>query len=268
MDAVEIAAYLATGFVAGSMAGLMGVGGGIVVVPALAWIYARAGFAADLSFHLAVGTSLATLIGTGSASAWSHHRRGAVRWELVRALAPWLVLGAWIGSRVAGVLDGSWLRAVFGAFLAAVSIGMLLERRVAGGRRLPGSAGMGLAGVGIGSVSALVGIAGGTLTVPFLAQGGLDMRRAVATSAACGPPIALVGMAGFVLEGWGREGLPAGSTGFVYWPAVAAILVASVPAAPLGARLAHGLPLPLLRRIFGVLLLLVAMELLAGVIRS
>lgn len=264
MDPVEILAYLATGFVAGVLAGLMGVGGGIVVVPALAWIFAHAGFAADWSFHLAVGTSLATLIGTGSASAYSHHRRGAVRWDLVLVLVPWLALGALMGSKVAGVLDGTWLRAIFGSFLAYVSLGMLAERAPSQARRLPGRAGMGLAGVGIGSLSALVGIAGGTLTVPFLARGGIDMRRAVATSAACGPPIALVGMGGFILDGWGREGLPAASTGFVYWPAVAGILAASMPAAPLGARLAHSLPRRLLKRIFGVLLLLVALELLAG----
>lgn len=268
MDPVELLAYLATGFAAGVMAGLMGVGGGILVVPALAFIFAHAGFTADWSFHLAVGTSLATLVGTGSASAYSHHRRGAVRWDLVRTLAPWLVVGAWLGSKVAGVLDGTWLRAIFGVFLAYVSLGMLVERARSKTHALPGAAGMGLAGLGIGGVSAMVGIAGGTLTVPFLARGGLDMRQAVATSAACGPPIALMAMAGFLHDGWGREGLPAGSTGFVYWPAVAAILVASVPAAPLGARLAHSLPLPLLKRIFGVLLLSVAVALLAGVIRS
>jgi uncharacterized membrane protein YfcA len=264
MSWLELAAYLGTGLLAGVMAGLMGIGGGIVVVPALIWIFAETGFAADWIVHLAVGTSLATLIGTGSASTYSHHRRGAVRWDLVRILVPWLVIGAWIGSAIAGLLDATWLRRIFGLFLVYVGWGMLVKRAQGVARRLSGGLGIRLAGTGIGSLSALVGIGGGTLIVPFLVRSGFGMRGAVATSAACGPPIALAGVLGFILAGWEREGLPLGSTGFVYWPAVATILLASVPAAPFGARLAHSLPLPTLRRIFGVLVLLVAVKLFVG----
>jgi uncharacterized membrane protein YfcA len=130
--------------------------------------------------------------------------------------------------------------------------------------RWPGTVVAGLVGLGIGTLSALVGIGGGTLTVPFLSRSGVDMRVAVATASACGVPIALAGAIGFIATGWGQEGLPWGSTGFVYWPAVAGILVASVPSAPVGARLAHTLPLPALRRIFAVLVFLVAGKLLAG----
>lgn len=264
MNLVELAAYLGTGIVAGVMAGLLGVGGGVVVVPALVWLFTEAGFVADWLFHLAVGTSLATLIGTGSASAYSHHRRGAVRWDLIRILVPWLMIGAWIGSAFAGLLDETWLRRVFGVFLLYVGLSMLLKRTKGEAQDLPGPFGIGLAGTGIGSLSAVLGIGGGTLTVPFLARSGLDMRHAVATSAACGPPIALAGVLGFIAVGWGREGLPLGSTGFVYWPAVAGVLLASVPSAPLGVRLAHSLPLPMLKRVFAALVLVVAVKLLLG----
>lgn len=264
MTLVELAAYLGTGVVAGLIAGLLGVGGGVVVVPALVWVFVEAGFVSDWIFHLAVGTSLATLIGTGTASAWSHHRRGAVRWDLVRILVPWIVIGAWIGSAVAGLLDETWLRRIFGCFQLYVGVRMLWPGNRGDIHALPGSLGVGMIGTGIGSLSALLGIGGGTLTVPFLVRAGVDMRRAVATSSACGPPIALAGALGFVAVGWGREGLPVGSTGFVYWPAVVGILFASAPAAPLGARLAHTLPLPVLKRIFALLVLVVGTKLLLG----
>jgi uncharacterized membrane protein YfcA len=132
------------------------------------------------------------------------------------------------------------------------------------GRKLPGRLGSTLVGIGIGTLSALVGIGGGTLTVPFLVSRGVPMRGAVATSSACGVPIAVAGSLGFVMSGWGREGLPAGSIGFVYWPAAVLILMASMPLAPLGARLAHRLPVAVLKRIFGILLLLVSARLLLG----
>jgi len=263
MSWIELAAYLGTGVCAGLIAGLLGIGGGVVVVPALVWIFSGMGFAAEWSFHLAVGTSLATLIGTGSASAYAHHKRGIVRWDLVRILAPWLVIGAWIGAAGAGLLDATWLRRLFGLFQLYVGLSMLFKRTQGEVCNLPSRSAVGLVATGIGSLSALLGIAGGTLTVPFLTRSGLDIRRAVATAAACGPSIALAGVLGFVVVGWGHAELPPGSTGFVYWPAVAGILLASMPSAPIGARLAHTLPLPVLKRIFAVLVLLVAAKLLS-----
>lgn len=264
MSWAELAAYVGTGVLSGLLAGLLGLGGGIVVVPALIWLFTQAGFVADWVSHLAVGTSLATIVGTGSASAYSHHRRAAVRWDLFRRLALWILLGAVIGSLVAGVLEEGWLRRIFALFLIYVGVRMLAQRARSASRGLPGTVGLGLAGIGIGSLSALVGIGGGTLTVPFLGRSGLDMRAAVATASACGLPIAVAGTLGFLATGWGREGLPAGATGFVYWPAVAGILLTSVPSAPLGARLAHTLPMPALKRIFALLVLIVAGKLLLG----
>jgi uncharacterized membrane protein YfcA len=263
MSGLELGAYLVTGVLSGLLAGLFGLGGGVVVVPALIWVFSHAAVSADWVPHLAVGSSLATIIGTGSASVLAHHRRGAVRWDVFLRLAPGIVLGAWAGSALAGVLPELWLKRVFGLFLLLVGVRMLWPRSAEGpARSLPGRLGIGLAGGGIGTLSALVGIGGGTLTVPFLVRGGIDMRRAVATAAACALPIAVAGTLGFVVTGWGREGLPAGSTGFVYWPAVAAILVASMPTAPLGARLAHRLPVNLLQRAFGLVVLAVAVRLL------
>ncbi len=262
MDLWELAAYLATGIASGVLAGLFGVGGGVVVVPALIFVFARVGLAPDWIPHLAVGTSLAAIVATGATSAYAHHRHGAVRWDLVRSLAPGIVIGAWAGAALAGFLSDEWLKRIFGCFLLCVGGRMLLHRADTTRRAMPGTPGMFAAGAGIGALSALVGIGGGTITVPFLSRVGIDMRGAVATSSACGVPIALAGALGFMVVGWGREGLPAASTGFVYWPAVAAILAASVPMAPVGAHLAHRLPVDQLKRVFSVLLLILGARLL------
>jgi uncharacterized protein len=264
MTLVELGAYAGTGVVSGLMAGLLGLGGGIVVVPCLLWVFSKVGLVAAWVPHLAVGTSLATIVGTGSASVLAHQRRGAVRWDVFRRLAPWIVLGAWAGSGLAAMLADEWLRRVFAVFLLYVGVDMLRPMVVPVSQRLPGALGVGMAGGGIGALSALVGIGGGSLTVPFLARAGVSMRSAVATSSACGVPLALAGAVGFIVTGWGHKGLPPGSTGFVYWPAVAGILAASIPSAPLGARLAHSVPVAALRRIFAVLVFVVSFKLLSG----
>jgi uncharacterized protein len=261
---LELLAYLAIGAASGLLAGLFGVGGGVVVVPALILLFAQIGMGSEWIPHMAVGTSLAAIIGTGAASTFAHYRRGAVRWDLVARLAPGIVLGAWSGAAVAALIPELWLTRIFAGFLTYVGLRMLITRKIRRETALPGPGGMWLAGSGIGALSALVGIGGGTLTVPFLSNRGLDMRKAVGTSAACGLPIAIAGAIGFMVAGWGREGLPDASTGFVYWPAVGAILLASMPAAPLGAHLAHRLPVALLKRLFGIFLLIVAVRLATG----
>lgn len=263
---LELIAYLVTGAASGVLAGLFGVGGGVIVVPALILLFhhfglGELGTGAQWIPHVAVGTSLAAIVGTGAASTLAHHRRRGVRWDLVARLAPGIVLGAWLGAALAGIIPDIWLTRLFALFLASVGIRMLIPRKTHRERPLPGPAGMWAAGGVIGTLSALVGIGGGTLTVPFLSHRGLDLRKAVGTSAACGLPIAIAGAIGFMIVGWGREGLPEASTGFVYWPAVGAILLASMPTAPLGAALAHRLPVALLKRLFGVFLLLVAVRL-------
>ena len=258
----DLISYLALGGVAGVLAGLLGVGGGLVIVPALLWVFRADGFAESVVVHLAVGTSLATIIATSLSSIRAHHRRGAVLWPVVRRLAPGIVVGAVLGAAIADRLATAWLQRVVGAFALTVAAQMLLGARAEAHRGLPGPLGMGAAGSVIGAVSGLVGIGGGSLTVPFLSWCSVDIRRAVATSAACGFPIAVAGAAGFAAVGWGESALPPGSTGFLYWPAFAGVAAASVLTAPLGARLAHSLPVVALKRVFATVLALVGLKLL------
>lgn len=250
----DLTLYLAVGAFAGTLAGLFGVGGGLVIVPVLAFTFTRAGIGGDALMQLAVGTSLATIVVTSISSVHAHHRRGAVLWWLVYRLAPGIVIGAWLGALIADWLPSRGLARVFGVFELAVAVQMGLGLRPAPQRGLPGRVGLFAAGGGIGAFSALVGIGGGSLTVPFLSWCNVAMRNAVATSAACGLPIAIAGAVAFAVTGWGEPGLPAGSTGYLYWPAIGGIVAASALFAPLGARLAHALPGDQLKRLFALFL--------------
>jgi len=256
--------YLALGAIAGLVAGLLGVGGGLIIVPALAVLFAREGIDPAVIMHLAIGTSLASIVFTSLSSVWAHHRHGAVRWAEVGRLAPGIVLGAWLGAAVADMLPAAGLRRIFGLFELYVATQMAFGFRPAPHRRLPGRWGMGGAGLLIGGVSAIVGIGGGTLTVPFLAWCNVSMREAVATSAACGLPIALAGAAGFVSMGLNATGLPPATLGYVHLYALLGIIAASMLFAPLGARLVHRLPADRLRQVFAVLLYALAAYMLFG----
>ena len=263
-----LTAYLALGCLVGVVAGLLGVGGGLIMVPILAFLFGLHDFAVEHIMQLALGTSLAVIVFTSVSSALAHHRRGAVRWPLVMQLSLGFAVGGWLGGVLAVWLGGALLALLFGLFELAVAAQMMLGHSPAPGRSQPGTMSNALAGVVIGAVSALLGIGGATLTVPWLTWHNLDMRAAVGTSAACGLPIALVGAAGFVAAGWGRADLPAAASGYVYWPAVAGISIASVTSAPLGARLAHYLDQRRLKRVFagfvaGLGVLMIARSLLA-----
>jgi hypothetical protein len=256
-------AFVGVGSVAGVLAGLLGVGGGLIIVPALLWVFRGAGVAEPLVAHLAVGTSLATIVATSLSSIRAHHARGAVLWPVVARLAGGVLIGAWLGAAIADRLPTLTLQRVVGVFALVVAVQMLLGGRAEGHRALPGSLGMAAAGTVIGAVSGIVGIGGGSLTVPFLTWCRVGMREAVATSAACGFPIAAAGATGFIVTGWGTPDLPAGSTGFVSWPAFTGVALASILTAPLGAHLAHTLPVPVLKRVFAAVLVLVGVRLLA-----
>ena len=250
----DLLIYLPVGAVVGVIAGMLGVGGGLVIVPVLVWVFARQGMTPEVITHVAVGTSLATIVITSIASIRAHHKRGAVVWDAFRALTPGIVVGALVGAWLAELLPGAELGTVFGLFELTVATQMALALRAAPHRSLPGPLGMGGAGGVIGTISAVVGVGGGTLTVPFLTWCNVEMRRAVATSAACGLPIAIAGAAGFLVTGWGHEGLPAWSSGYLYWPAFAGIVAASSLTAPIGAWIAHTLPTAVLKRIFALFL--------------
>lgn len=254
--------YLVLGGVAGTLAGLFGIGGGLIIVPALIIAFGIQGVADSVAAHLAVGTSLATIVLTSLSSIRTHHAKGAVRWDLFRPMAGGILLGAALGSVTAGMLSGDMLQRVIGVFVLLVAVRMLSQWSPQPGERRPGVAGFMVTGAGIGWLSAIVGIGGGTLTVPFLTWCRVRMQEAVGTSAACGLPIAVSGALAAVAVGWSREGLPDYSAGFVYGPAALGIVLASVPFARLGALLAHRLNDVLLRRLFAALLLVVGVRFL------
>lgn len=262
MEISLLAFYALIGATAGLLGGLLGVGGGLVVVPTLAWVFHRQAYTPELIMHLAVGTSLASIIVTASSAAWAHHRRKAVLWKVVLALSPGLATGALIGGMVARLLATATLRRVFGSFVLLAGAQLLTGRRPRPHRQLPGPAILSPVGAFIGVVSALVGIGGGTITVPFLLWCNVPTRNAVGTSAASALPIALAGAASFILAGWGRPGLPPGSFGYVLGPAIAALAPTILLMAPLGARLAHSLPTGVIRRLFGGLVLLIGVKML------
>ena len=256
--------YLLLGAFAGVMAGLLGVGGGLIIVPALAWIFQHQQIAETALMHLAIGTSLATIIATSISSVRAHHQRGAVLWPTVWRLTPGIVIGAWLGAAVADALSSFALQKVFAVFVLLMAAQMGFGAKPAPHRDLPKTAGMLAAGGAIGAVSAIVGIGGGSLTVPFLSWCNVPIRQAVATSAACGLPIALAGALGFVVTGLNAPGLPAWSLGYVYGPALLGVALTSMLFAPLGARLAHTLPTEMLKKIFAAFLAVIGVKMLLG----
>jgi uncharacterized membrane protein YfcA len=259
--------FPAIGAVSGLLAGLFGIGGGLVIVPALNAVFAAGIVAMEPTarMHVAIGSSLAVIVFTAISSVRAHHGYGAVLWPAVRGLAPGIVVGGLLGAWLADLLATRSLEVVFGIFaiLMAAQIGFAPKVEPDGRGpmpRLPGYLG---AGAVIGSVSALGGIGGGIMTVPYLAWHSVPLRIAVGTAAACTLPVALSGAVGYALAGQGTP-VPGWSTGYLFWPAIGVIAAVSMLTAPLGARLAHRLPVKQLRALFALLLLLVAADMLLG----
>ncbi len=261
-----LAAYLGLGLASGFIAGLLGVGGGLVLVPVLSWIYAQQDFPAQYNIHMALGTSLAVIVLTSIASLRAHHGHGAVRWTAVLRIAPGIVLGTLAGALAAAHFSDLGLRLFFIAFLFFAGSQMLIGFKPKAHRDLPGWPGMTLAGGVIGMISSWVGIGGGTLSVPFLSWCNVRFQEAIGTSAAIGFPIAVSGFVGYALSGQAATGLPAYSLGFVYLPAFALVALLSMVSAPWGARLTHRLPVDRLKKIFAALLLFMAVRMSYGLI--
>lgn len=251
--------YLALGAVAGFFAGLLGVGGGAIMVPVLALMFAAQGMPAEHVMHLALGTSMAAIIFTSLSSLLAHHRHGAVIWPIVKVITPGVVIGTFAGSQLASFMATRPLAIFFALFMSYVAFQMLANIKPKPSRQLPGVLGMYAVGSGIGAISALVAIGGGSLSVPFMTWCNIKMHHAIGTSAAIGLPIAVAGAAGYLLSGLRVADLPPGSLGYIYLQALAACVAMSMLTAPLGAKAAHSLPVGTLKKIFaGVILLLVA----------
>ncbi len=259
-DPAWMAAYGGLGLVVGFVAGLLGVGGGLIIVPVLIFMLHAQGLAVGIEPQVALGTSLASILFTSLSSVRAHHRHGAVEWPLVRRISAGIVLGTLAGSLLAANVPATVLKLFFVVFLFYAATQMWLDFKPAPHRGLPGRAGTTAAGGVIGAVSSWVGIGGGTLSVPFMLWHNVPLHRAIATSAAIGFPIAIAGTAGYVLGGWSAPGRPDSSLGFIYLPALAGIVLGSVLTAPLGARTAHRLQVRPLKRVFAVLLFALALR--------
>lgn len=258
------ATYLTVGAVAGILAGLLGIGGGLIIVPLLIFCFTRQHLPHEVIMHLALGTSMASIIFTSVSSFWAHHKRGAVFWPAVKRIVPGILAGTFLGSCLAARLSTNFLKSFFVVFLYYVATQMLLGRKPKAERELPGMLGMSAMGGGIGVISSLVGIGGGTLSVPFMLWCNLGLHQAIGTSAAIGFPIAVSGALGYLVNGISAQNLPRFTIGYISLPALAGIVLASIITAPVGVRLAHSLPVKKLKRVFAYLLLVVATKMLLG----
>ncbi len=254
--------YILVGAVAGILAGLFGIGGGLVIVPMLVFCFPRQGIPYELMMQMALATSMASICFTSVSSLRSHNKRGAVDWDIVKRFTPGILAGTFLGAFIASALPTNTLKVVFVLFAYTVAAQMLLGKQPKATREIPGPAPLFASGGTIGVFCSLVGIGGGSMTVPYMVWHNVAMHRAVGTASAIGFPLAVAGTIGYILSGIGVDALPSYSLGYVYIPALLGIVVVSVFTAPLGVRLAHSLPVPKLKKAFAVLLLVVGTRML------
>jgi len=252
--------YLALGAVAGLLAGLLGIGGGLIIVPALLFIFEQQNIATYQPMHLALGTSLASIVMTSLSSIYAHHRHHAIDWSAFKQLTPGILLGSYLGAWLATDLSSHTLQPIFAVFEIAVGIYMISGFKPRQHHTQCNTAPHILSGGFIGAISAIVGIGGGTLSVPYLLWRGKNIHQAIATSAACGLPIAVAASTSYRVNGWSAQ--IANTWGYIYLPALLGIILSSVLFAPLGARLAHTLPISQLKKVFAIFLLLIGSQLL------
>lgn len=250
-----ILALLALGTFGGFMAGLLGVGGGMVLVPFLTMLFAWQKMPADLVVHAAIATSMGMIVFTSLSSMRAHHKKGAVMWSVVYSLVPGIILGGLLAGGVAfRFINTAWLALFFAVFVGYSAMNMLRNKKPQPSRQLPGMAGRTAVGTGIGFISGLVGAGGGFLSVPFMVWCNVSIRNAVATSAALGFPIAVGNSIGYISSGIETVGIQDGMLGYVYWPGLLVLITMSVLLAPVGAKCAHSWPVDRLKRIFACLL--------------
>ena len=262
-------AYLLLGAMTGFFAGLLGIGGGLIMVPVLTFIFSAQHFPADRILHLALGTTMAAIIFTSVSSLRTHHAHGAVNWQVVQYMTPGIVIGTLGGATLAGALSSRFLSVVFVVFIFYAATQMLLKTTPQPSRQLPGKAGMFAAGNVIGAISSLVAIGGGLLTVPFLSVCNVRLQQAIGTAAAVGFPIALAGAIGYIANGMAQsQPLPEYSLGYIYLPALGWVVLASMLTAPLGAKTTHAVQSDTLRKVFVVLLYLLGVKMLAGLFQD
>jgi len=258
-------AYMALGALAGLLAGLFGIGGGIVVVPALVLAFNLQGINPEIVFYMAIATSLANIMFTSLSAIRIHQKKASIQWYLVKPIAVGMLIGSFVGVNTALTIPATYLQASFGAFAIFLSLRMMLSQSSDGTSKLPGVLGLGIAGVFIGWVSVLFGIGGGNLLVTWLSNRQLVMQKAVATASACGFAIAISGAGSNAILGWGNPMLPAYSLGYIYLPALLGIVATSFIAASYGSVIAHRLSAKLLKRLFAWMLLLMGLRMLTSV---
>lgn len=260
--------YMLIGMTAGFMAGLLGIGGGVIIVPGLLFGLLELGLSDDVALHIALGTSLASIFFTASSSMKTHHERGYVRWDIFKKIIIGILVGTFIGAQTVGYLPSKPLKWIFIVFLFSIAIQILLNLRPKPTRKLPGTQGMTVAGMGIGFFSSFIGTGGASLSVPFMGACNVPAREVIGTSSAIGLPIAFAGALGNMVSGFGHPNLPAGSIGYVYLPALFFIVVCSIPMARMGAKVAHRLSVSMLKKIFASTLIFIALQMLYSMCSS
>jgi len=254
--------YLLMGLFVGFFAGLLGIGGGLILVTLMVYVFTLQGFPADRLLHLALGTSITSIVFTSISSLRAHHKHGAVRWDILRIAVPGLVVGTLLGTVVADHLKSKYLAIFFVVFVYYSAVRMFANVKPKPTRQLPGKAGMTAAAVVVGIISSLVGVGGGVMTIPLMSHCNVPMRQAIGTSAALGLPIAIAGTAGYIATGLGKDHLPALSVGYVYLPALAGIVIGTFITVPWGAKMTHRMPVTTLTKIFAVILFILATRML------
>jgi uncharacterized membrane protein YfcA len=255
----DIAMLMLCGSISGFLAGLLGIGGGMVLVPFMILVFNHLGFSQDVIVHMAIATGMATILFTTTSAIWAHHKHGSIEWKLVASLSPGMVFGGLVGgSELFEALKTSWLSLFFAIFLVYSSIQMMINKKPKPGRELPGRLVLFSFGTFAGMLSSLVGAGGAFITVPFMLWCNVKPHVAMASSSGLGFPIAAAATIGYMYGSWGNQNLPSGSLGFVYLPALACIVVVSVFTAPWGAKMARKLNVAQLKRVFGILLFFLA----------